>query len=158
MSTYWIVKAHSLGSAAISKPRAGRVGQRRDASQNWATLSEKFLVAFRSCELKSQDCVPFGKTTDGGPQTAVSRRSSAVWGLSPVKVIPRGRPPTAVVARKGSASAVNSHCWSATKLLNFAGSNATKYSWGALGATRGLEVMLRGWIPDVRSHLHAATG
>ena len=57
------------------------------------------LIAFQSCELKSQDFVPFGKTTDGGPQTAGSRRSSAVC-----------RPPTAVVARKGSTSAVNSHC------------------------------------------------
>ena len=40
---YYSVNCGFADRNAISKSRAGRVEQRRDASQNWATLSGKFI-------------------------------------------------------------------------------------------------------------------
>ena len=52
-------------------------------------------VAFQVCELESSGCAYLWN--DGRRRTAVCRSLSAVRGLSPAKVIPRGRPPSAVV-------------------------------------------------------------
>ena len=75
------------------------------------TPSRKFLVAFQVCESGFPVVLASNETVDGRMRTAVSRRSTAVRGLSPAKVIPRGRPKASgprSVARQDNMSSVNS--------------------------------------------------